>query len=227
METGRRNFDLVLRAAGRLRKEKALNIPLGFIAQRLNRTFLVFRGTITPTEWIRNFGIGLSPYLLPSHGKVHDGFLQSYRLVRQKIMNTMSLLDRKTQLFVAGHSLGAALATLSAPDIEANSKVKVQSIYLFGSPRVGDATFAKAYNRQFAKRSFRVVNTSDIVTSLPLPVPIAGLVGGYFSHVDTPVDMTIQKDDLEENHQMKTYLLALTEEKRKRNFLNQILKRNA
>ena len=82
-------------------------------------------------------------------------------------------------------------------------------------------------SKQFAKRSFRVANTSDIVTSLPLPVPIAGLVGGYFSHVDTPVDMTIQKDDLEENHQMKTYLLALTEEKRKRNFLNQILKRNA
>ena len=53
------------------------------------------------------------------------------------------------------------------------------------------------------------VNTSDIVGSIPLPAPIAGVLGGYFSHVDTPVDFTVQHDDLEKNHDMATYLSAL------------------
>ena len=226
LEKGRRNFDIVLKAAGRLKDRKIVNIPVGFIAQGLNRTYLIFRGTITTTEWIRNFGISLSTYLVHSHGKVHDGFLQSYYLIRQKLIETIEKLDGKTQLFVAGHSLGAALATLSVPDIEDNSTLKVRSIYLYGSPRVGDATFAQAYNKSFAKRSYRIVNTSDIVTSIPLPAPIARLVGGYFSHVDTPVDMTIQNDDLEKNHAMKTYLSALMEQKKGPNIVAQILRRN-
>jgi len=86
-------------------------------------------------------------------------------------------------------------------DIEASTRCRVEALYTFGSPRVGDDRFVKAFNRAFAARSFRIANTSDIVTSIPLPVPIAGIVGGYFSHVDTPVDMTIQKDDLETESQ--------------------------
>jgi hypothetical protein len=77
----------------------------------------------------------------------------------------------------------------------------------------------KAFNDAFASRSFRISNTSDIVTSVPLPAPIAGIVGGYFSHVDTPIDMTIQKNDLEKNHSMRTYLAALNETRGRKGLL--------
>ena len=75
----------------------------------------------------------------------------------------------------------------------------------------------------FGPRSFRIANTCDIVTSIPLPAPIAGIVGGYFSHVDTPVDMTIQKDDLEQNHSMRTYLAALAETRGRKGLFGKIL----
>jgi triacylglycerol lipase len=225
LEAGKRNFDLVLRAGGRTRNRKVVNIPIGFLAERQARAYLVFRGTITTTEWIRNFGINLSQYPLPGFGKVHDGFLHSYSLVRRTIIESVNSLNRRAQLNVAGHSLGAALATLAVPDIENNTKLKVRSLYSFGSPRVGDAAFVKSFNDSFAKRAFRIVNTSDIVTSIPLPVPIAGLVGGYFSHVDTPVDMTIQKDDLEKNHCMTTYLSALKGERQRRGLFAHVLRK--
>lgn len=138
-------------------------------------------------------------------------------------MESLAGADPKANLYIAGHSLGAALTTLALPDIEANLKRKVSALYTYGSPRVGNDAFVKAFNGSFGQRSFRVVNTSDIVTSIPLPAPIAGIVGGYFSHVDTPVDLTVQEDDLEQNHDMKTYVSALNKNKGQKSFLEKLL----
>jgi triacylglycerol lipase len=129
----------------------------------------------------------------------------------------------RTKLYVAGHSLGAALTVCAVPDIEASTRCRVEALYTFGSPRVGDDAFVQAFNGAFASRSFRISNTSDIVTSIPLPAPIAGIVGGYFSHVDTPIDMTIQKNDLERNHSMRTYLAALNETRGRKGLLGKFL----
>ena len=63
----------------------------------------------------------------------------------------------------------------------------------------------------FADQSFRLVNTSDIVVTVPPPIQIPGVVKGYFSHVETPVDFTKQTKDIENNHAMETYLSALGE----------------
>ena len=210
LDRGRHNFDATLRRLSPSRKTKIVDIPIGFIAQRRDSIFLILRGTRTITEWIRNFGINLSPYVLPSFGKVHAGFLETYNLIRPAVMTTLSAAGPKTKLYVAGHSLGAAVTVCALPDIETVTRHRVQALYTFGSPRVGDDQFVQAFNAIFARRSFRIANTSDIVTSIPLPVPIAGIVGGYFSHVETPVDMTIQKGDLDANHNMRTYLAALS-----------------
>jgi triacylglycerol lipase len=215
IEKGIHNYDMTIRKFSRLKRDEPAEIPMGFIAQRQKRQYLILRGTQTAKEWVRNFSISLCPYRMPNFGKVHEGFLQTYDEIREAIIGALSLQDNHLKLYVAGHSLGAALATLALPDIESKTKCRLQALYTFGSPRVGDATFVRTFNKCFLNRSFRIANTSDLVTSIPLPVPLAGVVGGYFSHVDIPVDITVQRDDLEMNHGMETYISTLTENRKR------------
>jgi hypothetical protein len=44
---------------------------------------------------------------------------------------------------------------------------------------------------------------------VPFPVPFLGFLGGYFTHVETPVDFTAQEESSEKNHHMDTYMAAL------------------
>ena len=46
-------------------------------------------------------------------------------------------------LFAIGHSMGAALATICAMDLKFKVGLKDVRLYTFGSPRVGNADFAK------------------------------------------------------------------------------------
>ena len=98
------------------------------------------------------------------------------------------------------------------------------TLYTYGSPRVGDKVFAEAFNRRHAGSAFRIVNTSDIVVSIPLPVPFAGVLGGFFTHVDTPVDFTSQEETLEKNHLMQTYIRALRESRPQRGLLGSLFR---
>ena len=76
-------------------------------------------------------------------------------------------------VFVTGHSLGGALATLAAMSISQNiladfPRVRLKC-YTFGSPRVGDALFKSDYNQR-VPWTYRVQNDEDIVPHLPLKV---------------------------------------------------------
>ncbi|CAN0263726.1 unnamed protein product [Laminaria digitata] len=70
------------------------------------------------------------------------------------------------EVFVTGHSLGGALATLATLDHQRRYPEAKVTMYNFGSPRVGNRAFAKLYDR-FVGDSFRVVNNKDIVARLP------------------------------------------------------------
>jgi triacylglycerol lipase len=227
IEKGTHNFDHALARIGLLKASRGARVPFGFAAQKKDSIYLIFRGTQTVKEWMRNFNISLSPYLTSAFGKVHEGFLRTYNSIRREIMESLSGRKHADRLLVAGHSLGAAIATLALPDIEAHASINVESAYTFGSPRVGDDAFVKAFNMRFGKKSFRIANTSDIVTQIPLPAPLVGKIGGYFSHVDTPVDMTVQTNDLEQNHDMETYLSILKENRRGKGFLMKPFARGA
>jgi hypothetical protein len=69
-----------------------------------------------------------------------------------------NLADQGCRIWLTGHSLGAALATLAADRFQ-----DVQGLYTFGSPRVGDRQFQK----NFQLRAYRVVNGDDIVARVP------------------------------------------------------------
>jgi triacylglycerol lipase len=209
----------------KLKDKDVVVVPMGFIAKNENKIFIVFRGTKTPKEWISNLTISMKEYFIPSYGNVHEGFLEVYNSIKETIDKNKAIIAGNNKIFVTGHSLGAALATLSLPDIEINHGKKIDALYTFGSPRVGDALFVRKFDGIFENRSFRVVNTSDVVTSIPLPIPIIGSLGGYFSHVDIPIDFTFQSDDISKNHAMETYIDEIQKVKANRNILQLLFKR--
>jgi predicted lipase len=180
-------------------------LPLGFIARKYNDVYIIFRGTMTSMEWLRNLDFDLKPYPLDNFGRVHEGFLHIFTSLKDTIDKTLSGMPKFKKLNIAGHSLGGAVATLLIPWLNNKFPKNPITIYTFGSPRVGDSEFVSEYNRLFAKKTFRIANSSDLVVSVPFPAKFMGYFGGPFTHVDTPVDFTSQNGGLEQNHKVSVY----------------------
>lgn len=101
-------------------------------------------------------------------GKVHTGFYEAVKLVIDDVCAYVKeVRDNNQNLWVTGHSLGAALATLGTAFLQ-DAKLHVNGLYTFGQPRVGDDDFAAKFNIRFKSRTFRVVNNCDIVTRVPM-----------------------------------------------------------
>jgi triacylglycerol lipase len=189
------------------------DVPVGFVAAQGKTAYLVFRGTVTPREWMFDADIRMVPYRLPGWGLVSNGFQSIYNRSRDSYIKKLDQLGGDFKLFIAGHSLGGAMSLLSLPDVAASTHFKKPTLYNYGCPRVGDNDFVTAYNALPGQTTFRVVNTSDLVTSVPLPASLKGVIGiptGFFSHVDTPVDFTLQANDAGVNHATETYIAALS-----------------
>ena len=217
-------FDRELKEIAKSKLQRVKGLPIGFIAENTGGVFLIFRGTMTTSEWLHDLNIRLTSYAHFESCKVHEGFLQTYNVFRTRITDCLGTLDSRKSLFIAGHSLGSALATLAVPDLAVSTGFTSPVIYTFASPRVGDKSFAENYDRRYGRRSFRIANTSDIVVSIPLPVPFLGFIGGYFTHVETPIDFTVQEEDLEKNHIMETYLAALRKDRDTQGFLRKLFR---
>jgi len=100
-------------------------------------------------------------------GKVHRGFKKALEEIWCDLFSHIGKLNEKgCKIWMTGHSLGAALATLSAGRFDA-----VQGVYTFGSPRVGN----EAFKENFDTKIYRFVNNSDIVPRVPPP--------GKYDHV--------------------------------------------
>eukprot|EP00897_Mesotaenium_endlicherianum_P005430 jgi/Mesen1/4915/ME000246S04141 len=122
---------------------------------------------------------------------VHGGFLKAYDAVRSRLVHTVHSIvmsegqgsDKdRWRVYITGHSLGGALATLLAYDLRTSRLTRGAafdvSMYNFGSPRVGNKRFAEAYN-SLIKDSWRVVNRRDIIPTVPR------LIG--YCHVCCPI----------------------------------------
>jgi hypothetical protein len=69
-------------------------------------------------------------------------------------------------LFVAGHSLGAALAVLAAQQADRLGSTP-RGVYVYGMPRVGGARFRDEYNARLGDITYRLVHGDDIVACIP------------------------------------------------------------
>lgn len=134
--------------------------------------------------------------------KVHTGFYGIYTSVQEQLIDWWNSTGLTvTTLFITGHSLGGALATLAAFDFAATAAANGTTIihYSFGSPRVGNPAFATAFNAN-VPNALRVNNTEDIITALPPAGWIDNQPNYTYSHVGQNLPFTIVLDNLVQNH---------------------------
>jgi hypothetical protein len=151
-----------------------------FIVSLPDAIVLSFRGTQLDDFWasVLDFLVDVLIFPVPDHAGhlVHGGFNKALDLVWTEALDRLRAEQARQPrpLWVTGHSLGAALATLAASRCAAEPTLRLQGGYTFGSPFVGDEGFGKAIGVPF----FRFRNDADVVPFLPL-----GLV---FRHVGRP-----------------------------------------
>jgi hypothetical protein len=200
----------------------------GFVATKDKDAFIIIRGTQTAYEWYNNTAIKYDKYISATGNKwgiTTKGFYSIYIDIREEIKAILEILNKAEHIFIAGHSLGGALATLTIPDlIDSGIDPTKIIVYTFASPRCGDRELATKLKNSGVKH-WRIANTEDIVPTLP------GATANIFSperpeeveenfivktyndlktkgmktleHTGTPVYFTIGTDSMEDNHNLE------------------------
>ena len=142
----------------------------GFVAVRLagdemDMAVVSFRGTENVQDWMTNLRYSMAPAdSLPpaandSTARVHQGFRDAFRSVKEDVDRYLPWAEG-LPVFITGHSLGGALATLGAAHLSGRG---LAACYTFGAPRVGNEGFASSLRIPV----YRVVNALDPVPLVP------------------------------------------------------------
>lgn len=136
----------------------------GYVAVRRSReghpgmAVLAFRGTQQVTDWMTNLNAATTPVSSSGGetlGNVHRGFNEAFLSVHDQI-DPLLEGDDELPLFITGHSLGGALATLATWYLKGDN---LAACYTFGAPRVGDTGLMD----RFRTPIYRIVNGVDPV----------------------------------------------------------------
>lgn len=134
---------------------------------------ICFPGTASRRDWQTDAQIRKTVWRA---GRVHRGFAHALDSVLDDITAQLQPEDR---IIVAGHSLGGALAMLCADELARRGE-RIAGVFTFGQPRVGNWSFASAYNAQLHDQTWRIVNAGDPVAKVPF-------VFGSYKHAGTEV----------------------------------------
>ncbi|MCG3219241.1 MAG: lipase family protein, partial [Candidatus Heimdallarchaeota archaeon] len=144
------------------------------ISETLKIVVLAFRGTHGDTNWLNNLNIKRDKF--PKVGrlffkpKVHSGFLKGYKSIKNAVTLTIDQLVQQYpthKFMITGNSLGGAIASIAAIDLYHLFSQLEHEIthYVFGSPRLGNRSFARELNKKY-RDCYRIVNNDDVVPFL-------------------------------------------------------------
>jgi len=116
------------------------------------------------------FHLGLrNPLLNPFDHKeigVHAGFQLALNAVWSTVISKLRAYraaNPDAPIFFAGHSLGAALATIAVARLNDRNV----SLFTYGSPRAGNKAFCEQVREQAGLGIYRFVDNQDLVTTVP------------------------------------------------------------
>lgn len=186
----------------------------GFVMESDRAVVVAFRGTDTKADWISDLIARQTKFgYVPGAGNTHLGFTQIYDSTRDQILRVLKETSPEKTLLVTGHSLGGGLATLCGLDLANNSKFRQPPVvYSYAAPRVGDPTFAAAYNRALGQ-SRRIYNAFDLVPHVPPQVyklPKSEKLYRYL-HVRASYKLSFQNMSVSDNHSLGQYFNALSQ----------------
>lgn len=152
--------------------------------------------------------------------KIHKGFAVAYGAVGAKLLSIIKRLqdNRRRPVFLTGHSLGGALATVCSVDLYLRLGLTRKEIFVstFGAPRVGNRPFYRIYNENVPIH-WRIVVGPDVVAKLP---KLGYIHVGKKVLITVDGDLFIDPNSLELNmwtgdvasilyHRKASYLLAM------------------
>jgi hypothetical protein len=136
---------------------------------RDDAVIVAFRGTQSEEERDIVDDLSAARVVWTSHsGHVHSGMAKAVRSAWPSIKNRFKRAAVRRAWFT-GHGFGGALAILAA-DLMAQDELHCDIFtYTYGSPRIGDAEFATAFNSRHLGQCFRYVTARDLVPRVPPP----------------------------------------------------------
>ena len=167
-----------------------------YLAQNADNIVVAFRGTESPTtleglkDWLLSDAVNL--LILPTGrlgtdfaaagvgARFHQGFINALDSIWLPLFSGVEDEMKRSErpLWITGHSLGGALAVLSAWLFH-RKFVSVQQVYTFGGPMIGNHEASKAFDRELSGKIVRYVNGPDPVPKLPT----MSLVANDYDHV--------------------------------------------
>jgi hypothetical protein len=128
-------------------------------------TIVAFAGTdpLKIEDWITDFTVDA-----PLVTEIHSGFKAAVETVWPGIRTALANRPPSEQsLFFTGHSMGGALAIISAERAMRELNTQATAVYTFGSPRTGGVAFFNSYTPQLGDATFRLVHGADVVATVP------------------------------------------------------------
>ena len=167
--------DEFIRAPGEKIADKfSINLSggLALIVEKDDILFVTYRSTSAKTkkEYTKNVitdldGAMVEADWISSEGVfVHRGFDSEYDRFRDIMLEIIN--DKNpSKIIVSGHSLGSALATLSALDLSMNHGYDV-SLVSMGGPRVGNKEYRELMDN-YVKDNYRIYIPQDPIINIP------------------------------------------------------------
>jgi len=133
-------------------------------------TLVTFRHTDSNKNWLYNADYGLwnfeASFTLGE--KTHHGFSRMLLAEWDELLESVKeRASTNEKLWVFGHSLGGALAQLSAAGFQ-NEGLHVDQVYLTGSPKVGSQQWVEKAQTLLEGRVQRLVYENDLIAQLPI-----------------------------------------------------------
>lgn len=144
----------------------------GFIAYDKDKAVLAFAGTDDLKDLKNNAKTWSKPIDDKACGeqiRFHSGFHKAAMAVINNndgalISHLAELQKQGKKIYITGHSLGGALATITAYYAKTAVKpVELAGVYTFGQPFTGDDDFQACYDEKLKNQTFRFVSDKDVI----------------------------------------------------------------